>query len=171
MNFKQKNRWLLLGTVLLLLVAYWFSFRKTIEARQQNKTLTQQQQQIQSANFTIQQLQKQLAKTKVNESRVLGTFNQTVLFEKVSQFCESNQLDILTFDEPKIVLTDDYEVTTNYIEVEGSFKSITELVYELEQQLKLGRMASVHYELEYNRKVKRDFLVGQLYVQNIENMN
>lgn len=167
-SYKQKNQWLVFGTVLLLLVAYWFSFRKTVEAHQQNITLTQQSQQIQSASFTIQQLEKQLSKIKINQDI---PFNQTVLFEKVSQFCESNQLNILTFDEPKIVQSDDYEVTTNYIEVEGSFKSITELVYELEQQLKLGRMASVHYELAYNRKAKRDFLIGKLYVQNIQNKN
>ena len=109
-----------------------------------------------------------MAKNKISQEI---PFNQTVLFEKVSQFCESNQLDILTFDEPKIVQSDEYEVTTNYIEVEGSFKAITELVYELEQQLKLGRMASVHYELDYNRKTKQNFLVGKLYIQNIENTN
>ena len=165
-SYRQKNQWLLLGTVLLLLVAYWFSFRKTIQARQLNKNLTQQSQQIKSAGFTIQQLEQQLAKTKINQEI---PFNQTVLFEKVSQFCNDNQLEILTFDEPKTVLTDDYEVTTNYIEIEGDFKGITELVYELEQRLKLGRMASVHYELDFNRKTKSDFLVGKLYVQNIQN--
>jgi uncharacterized protein involved in propanediol utilization len=167
-SYKQKNQWLLLGTVLLLLVAYWFSFRKTIQAYRQNKTLTQQSEQIQSASFTIQQLEQQLAKTKINNTDGSG-FNQTILFEKVSHFCESNQLNILTFDEPKIVQTDDYEVTTNYMEIEGGFKSITELTYELEQKLRLGRMASVHYELDFDRKTKQDFLIGRIYLQNIQN--
>jgi uncharacterized protein involved in propanediol utilization len=158
-----------LGAVLLLLIAYWFSFRKTSQAHHQNKNLTQQTKQIQSANFTIQQLQQQLAKTKINHPEGSGPFNQTVLFEKVSHFCESNQLNILTFDEPKIVQTDDYEVTTNYMEIEGQFNSITALVYELEQKLRLGRMASVHYELDFDRKTKQFFLIGKIYLQNIQN--
>jgi hypothetical protein len=168
MTYKQKNQGLLLGAVLLLLVAYWFSFRKTIQAYRQNKTLTQKSEQIQSANFTIQQLEQQLSKTKIHQET---PFNQAVLFEKVSHFCESNQLNILTFDEPKIVQTDDYEVTTNYMEIEGGFKSMTELVYELEQKLRLGRMASVHYELDFDRKTKQFFLIGKIYLQNIQNKN
>lgn len=167
-SYKQKNQWLLLGTVLLLLIAYWFSVRKTIQAYRQNKTLVQQTEVIQSANFSIQQLHEQLSKTKINQEI---PFNQTILFEKVSQFCEHNELEILTFDEPLTVQTDDYEVTTNYVEIKGGFKGITGLVYELEQQLKLGRMASVNYELDFDRKTKQHFLVGKLYLQNIENKN
>jgi hypothetical protein len=165
-TYKQKNQWLALGVVLLLLIAYWFSFRKTIHAYQANKDLTNKVEQIQNANYNIQQLEQQLSKTKIQKEI---PFNQTVLFEKTSQFCKSNQLDILTFEEPKIVTTDNYKVTTNYMEIKGSFKSITELIYELEQELKLGRIAAVQYELDYNRKTKKDFLVGKIHLQNIDN--
>lgn len=165
-TYRQKNQWLILGAVLLLIIAYWFSFRKTIHAYQKNNNLTTQVEQIQNANYNIQQLEQQLAKTNIQKAT---PFNQTVLFEKISQFCKSNQLDILTFEEPQIVTTDNYEVTTNYMEIEGAFAAITRLVYELEQQLKLGRIASVKYKLDYNRKTKKDFLIGKIYLQNIDN--
>jgi CHASE3 domain sensor protein len=59
MNFKQKNSILFFGFILLVWVAYQFSFSKTIKARQSYNELKQQNELFLSASQNIHNLKQQ----------------------------------------------------------------------------------------------------------------
>lgn len=165
LTYRQKNIALLIGTILLGLVAYQFSFSKTIDAyqksNQQKKTLAK----AQSAGSQIQTYQAELAKIKKQTN--FTAYNEENLFRAISQFAIENNLKVLAFPKAERISNGEYEVITNYIEVSGSYKSIVELSYIIEHKRKLGRIASIEYKTEKNVQTKETILKGMLYLQNI----
>jgi Tfp pilus assembly protein PilO len=165
LTFRQKNIGLFIGTILLGLIAYQFSFSKTIDAYQkhnhQKATLTK----AQSASSLIQKYQTELAK--LEQQTNFTAYSEENLFRAISQFATENNLKVLAFPQAERIVNGEYEVITNYIEVSGNYKSIVELSYMIEHKRKLGRIASIEYKTEKNIQTRQTILKGMLYIQNI----
>lgn len=159
MTNKRKNIYLWLSSLLVLVVAYQFSIKKTLNLKQANQ---QHQQAIARAiniDDDITKYQTQLAAFNVN---AVTSYSQENLLELLSTFCVQQGLLIKGFPEPKTYQEADYTIVSNRIEVEGTFSDIVQLVYDLEHVHRIGSIVSLKYQSGYNRQTKSPYLTAVL---------
>lgn len=156
---KQKNIYLWLSSLLVLVTAYQFSIKETLHLRQANQ---QHQQAIARAiniDADIEKYQGQLAAFNAN---TITSYSQDNLLELLSTFCVQQGLLIKEFPEPKTYQEADYTIVSNRIEVEGAFSDIVQLVYDLEHVHRIGSIVSLKYQSGYNRQAKKPYLTAML---------
>lgn len=172
MNFLQKlpvrqQLFILIGGILLLvLLAYQFSFRNTLKLYQTYQEQEKALALAASAPQRIQNYQTQLQALDQNFSKM--KYDRSQLFEAVNTFCVAHDLTLDNFSSEQRVSIDNMEWITNPIEVSGPFWEITQLCYDIEQTHQYGHIASVHYALKKDLRSKTDKLIGTIYLQNVE---
>lgn len=169
-TYKQKNIALLVSTVLLCVVGYWAAFGKTWQLWQENKQLHAQTQLTVNIEGQIKRLEnstKQL-KSYYAPNKGLGYSHHEELLKQVSGFCQKNRLLVREFPPAKIHEEKQYLIETNEVVVEGGFKDIVKLIYDLEQVSKTGRVASVSFEAGPDRKTRQYRLAAHIIIQNIK---
>ncbi|MEM1323511.1 MAG: type 4a pilus biogenesis protein PilO [Bacteroidota bacterium] len=162
---RDKLRYLAGAFVLLALLAYSLGIKKTINSYRTYSSNTIALEQAQTAPEQIRKYRTQLAKLDNNLNRV--QYDRELLFEQVNTFCTNNRLTLTKFAPEHRQEQNDYIVITNPIEVQGNFTDMVRLAYHLEYSQRLGHMASVDFRLVNDRRLKKKYLSGQLYLKNI----
>lgn len=169
LNFKvakKKFQALILGLVLLLIVAYRFSFSKTIAAYQTFKLQSKSLGKAQNAPLTIQNYQ-QLIQQLEGRLNANLSYDREQLFELVNTFCAANDLSLAGFHPERRQQSNDYEIITTPIEIKGGYIDMVKLAYQLEFVDRIGHIASLEFVMEKDRINKKDNLIGRVYLQNI----
>jgi len=86
----------------------------------------------------------------------------------VTSYCKDKPLLLKEFPKTVLKETDGFLVELNYFTVEGDFKNLLNLVYTLEQKVKVGKVASVNFMIKENIKTKRNELTATIYIQNLK---
>ncbi len=173
LTYRQKNIGLLAGTICLLLLSYLLSFSKTIEVWESNKALEQKLMRARNAPELIDTYKQKL----ITYNRDIGVFSQDSLLNQefalsvVSSICEKHKLVLKSFPTAEVNALDGLELYTTRVEIEGDFKGLLQLVYELEQVHNAGRIASVNFQVKKDRERRKEILVLALYLQNIKKSN
>ncbi len=142
----------------------WLSIRPTINAYYSNKKYKKEQAQAQTAPQEIAKYQQAIASMKATNVKV----GKDALFEVVSNFAAKNKLVIKALGEPDITVEGNYKIATHKIEVEGTFETITKLIYELEQVKRIGNVVSTTYEKQKDRRQKKTKLGATIYLQHVD---
>lgn len=172
LTYRQKNKYLIVGTILFLLLVYWTTLSKTVELYHSNQRLQKQSNLVADAPAKIKQYERQIQQFEQRFQNVTQSGNdyQEQLLEVVSTFCQEHQLVLQNFPQPLVHTQNDFEVTTHIVEVEGSYHKLLQLVYELEQAQKLSRVASLDFRIEKDFRNKRSFLLATIYLRNIKSL-
>lgn len=163
---KEKAIGLCISLFLTFLLAYQFSFKKTIglyHQYQRNHSLLEQ---AQRAPQQIQQHKTQLASLDQQISRT--TYNRAYLFESLNTFCQKHNLVLSHFHPEVRRQENDLEIITNQIEVRGNYHELLALTYELEFAKSLGHIASIKFKKEKDKRNKKTYLQATIFLQNIE---
>lgn len=171
MKLKQKNTILLIGFLLLVWVAYVFSFSKTIEAKQRYNELKQEDELFTSASQNIHILKQQdtyynsiLSKYQISTE---SSF-QSNLLNTLNIYSQENMLKIISFKDPhRFQLSNNALQETHIFTVESDYKSIVKLIYSLEQHHKFGKIISVNFEKKKNYKTSKEYLQCEIFLQRI----
>lgn len=169
-TYKQRNIALLAGAVLLLVVGYVAAFGKTYHLLMENRRLEAQSHIAGNVDEQILFLKKRLSQLEAfyASTNVSATSHHEEILKQVSSFCQQNNLLVREF--PPAVHYDEtkYLIETNQVTVEGSFKDIVRLVYNLEQVNKAGRVATVSFEAGPDRKTRQYRLAANIVLHNIK---
>lgn len=169
MEYKQKNRTLVAGFVLLLFVAYQFTFKKTFELNTSINKLSKDKELLSNAGERIKSLQmenRQLdAILQSNDISVDQSFEQTLL-EKVVELEELHQLKLVSSGKPHIYESDEASMLSYVIEVKGDFRNLLLFASSLEQQ-RLGEFVSTSFEKKKNHSIGRNELKCKIIVQKL----
>ena len=171
MNLKQKNIALLIGILLLCWVAYQFSFSKTFMLRKQYHTLKKEQELFSNVSHKLTQLkQKNVYYDSILESKkiVAESSFQHNLLKTITTFADTTTIKVITFNNPHIFKTDNAIINTFSFKLSGSFSKIIQLIYELEQHYKLGKIISVRFEKKKNYRRNTQYLECTVLFQRIE---
>ena len=87
--------------------------------------------------------------------------------DAVSTFCQKNNLILKEFPKTSHEEQQDFTMETNVVVVEGNYKDLVRLVYELENINKAGKVISVSFNSSIDNKLKKVILSATLYLQNI----
>ena len=161
----QQLRLLLAGSILLLLLAFVFAFRPTLQLYTQyqanNTTLSVAAQaplQIQTYQTRLAELQQEMQHT---------GYDRAALFATVNTFCQEAGLSLTNFAPEIRKQVQEQTLVTNQIEVEGNFTAILQLTYQLEQTWKLGHIASTQYKRKKDVRTKKTQLHATIYLQHV----
>jgi hypothetical protein len=170
LSYKKKNRLLLAGMILSFLTIYHYTFQKTIALYMEAGALSQKNDRASGAPQKIEALQLQAMQL----DRLAGSQQQTDsniqqgLLNLVSAYCQQNNALLKEFPQTFIQKESDYTIEINSFIVEGNFKELAGLVYELEQKNRMGNIASVDYRVKKDPRSGSRALTANVFMQNIK---
>ena len=170
MSTKQKNIALLIGFVLVLWIAHQLSFSKTLNLKQQHATLKEEALLFENSSQKFLQLQKENqyydSILKLKRISTDKSF-QNNLLSTINVFADSTNIKIVSFENPHVFEQEGAEILTYSFVIQGNFNQITQLIYQLEQQFKLGKIISVNYLKKRNYRRRIDYLECTILLQRI----
>ena len=168
MTTKNKNRLLVLGFVVILMLCYSLAISKTIQQKKQYNTLKQQELLFQNAPKQLSLLkQKEVYyDSLLTKYQLDGSSIQNNLLKTINAFANGNDLKVISFLEPHTITKNDLTIKTYEFVVEGEYNNINQLVYQLEQQSKFGEIVNLHFEKKKNFRSGRYYLQAKVLVRS-----
>lgn len=173
LTYKQKNRFLLIGIVLLAFLAYRMAFRNTISVYDEINSLEEQMKLADNAPQKAAGLQTRLEGMDqlLGRSQRSDTSVQQTLLGVVTDYCQKNSIILREFPRTIRKTEGEYQIETNFFIVEGGFIKLLELVYLLEQKNRTGKVASLNFISKKDFKTKVLNLTATIYVQNVKKVS
>ncbi len=167
--YKTKNKILLASLLVLAVLAYTQAIQKSISLYFENQELKQQLQQSGNAPENILLLETKLASLngRLGMSDSV-TQNREYVLQKVTEFCQKNALTLVDFPQSVFIESNEYLIETKAIEVRGGFINLVKLVYSIETEYSLGRIASLRFFMKKDNVTKRQLLSCNIVLQNIK---
>ena len=171
MNLKRKNSALFAGILLLFWVAYQFSFSNMFKLRKQYHTLKKEQEFFTNVSQKLIQLRRQdIYYDSILKSKKITTKSsfQNNLLKTITDFADATSIKIITFNDPHIFKIENAIFNSYSFTLRGDFSKITQLIYELEQHNKLGKIISVNYIKKKNYRRNNYFLECTVLLQQVQ---
>jgi hypothetical protein len=167
MNWKQKNKLLLAGGIVLLWIVYSFAISNTLALRRDCLVLKQQLDSASGAPSRLATLKLELQQLEtVTNSNDTSTILHERLLGIVADYCQQNNSVLRDFASPVCYRQQEWLIETHPIVVEGTFVNLLKLVHALEQE-KVGKIISVDFHSKRDNKTQALSLTATIYVQNI----
>ncbi|MFY0602963.1 MAG: hypothetical protein JXQ93_03370 [Flavobacteriaceae bacterium] len=167
MNNKQKNRALVIGFIIMLLVAYRFSFSKTIEIKTRVAKLEKDKAVLNNAEAKIKALKLEEryldSILQSNDLSIENTFQQTLLI-KVTALTKKHHLKLISENKPHIYRAANTNLQTYEIKVQGTFRNLMLFSNALEQQ-RLAKLSSLTFRKKRNYRNGKNYLESTLVLQ------
>lgn len=156
------------SVALLAICVFFLSIQKTVDVMSEYYHHTERIENIKDAPQKIDALNR---KIKQMEHLLVDANNidtEQLLLEKTTQFCQNNRLTLIEFPQTYVSEYSDYEILTNKIVLEGSFRDNLLFIYDSEQKNKIGMVASIQFIKKKDMRTKRESLFTHIYFQNIK---
>ena len=88
------------------------------------------------------------------------------LLTTLNTLSEENNLKLTSFIEPHVIEQNELLAKTYEFHLEGSYNSIIEVIYYLEQNTKFGEVINLHFELKKNRKTRKEYLQARILLKS-----
>ncbi len=167
--YQRKFYMLIGGMLLMVLMAYQFSWSRTLseistykEYKRKDRMIANLDRDLKKWGEMNRELDERLGGQNITQGFQEGLLNE------VGFFCDRNRLKLSDFSEPFEGEDGGYKVETIILTIEGSYKPLLKLMYHLETNFKGGRVASAEFLKEKNFKTQRDELFLKMYVQKIK---
>lgn len=168
---KYQNRLLMvvLGSIIVLLLAWNGAFRKTIVAYNNVRELKNSINSMEQNSLKIREMQDQI----IQLNSVLGIgenkMKTEAVFEELVSLCKViGNIQIINFPDIHQIEINGYKVTTIFAAFEGSYADLLMLVYKLERNKKTGRLVSINFKKNKDIKKGNEFLSLTILLQNYE---
>ena len=171
MKLNKKNIMLLIGLLLMLLIAYQFSFSNTLALKKQFKSLKIEQELLTNVSEKLLRLKQENSYyDSILKSKKISTENsfQNNLLQRITVFSDSTSISIVNFNTPHVFEADNALINTYSFTLKGNFSAITRLIYQLEQEYKLGKIISVHFEKKKNYRRNSSYLECNILLQRVD---
>lgn len=159
---------LIIGFILSLLICYKLAIYKTVIQSQQYDRLKEQQILFKNAPQKLSLLKKKEVyyDSILNQYELNGSSIQNNLLKTINAFALSNNLKVVSFLEPHILIIDDLTIKTYEFVIEGGFNDINDLIYQLEQKTKFGEVINLHFEKKKNYRTGKSYLEAKILLKS-----
>ncbi len=166
LTHKQRLIVLLAGTLLLILIAYVFALRKTINRYSEYTALKQQNRKQQNYYAQVGELRLQLEKI----NRIIGNSNyaEIPLLNKMAHYAEGKKIVFKSLPAPRVTEDNGYRIYHQQLSLTGHFKDLLSFVYALENDKSIGMVRSVEFTKEKDRSSRKEVLIANVLLQNIQ---
>ncbi len=161
MTNKTKNRLLIVGFLLVIILCFQLAISKTIAVKKEYTILKDQESLFKNTPKQVSLLkQKQLYYDELlSKYQINGSSVQNNLLKTINRFADSTNLKVVSFLEPHSITKTDLKVNTYQFTLQGNFNAILKLIHALEQHTKFGEVTNLHFTK------KKNFRTGTFYLQ------
>ena len=99
--------------------------------------------------------------------RLDTTRQEGYLLNQLSQTSRRYGVTLAALSRGATITHAGYQIQTRVAKLRGPFRGLVQAVHSLEYEQPVGRLASVRFVVEEDRKQRRDFLFAYLYLQSI----
>ncbi|MCK0159121.1 hypothetical protein [Allomuricauda sp. F6463D] len=170
MRLDKRNKLLIGGFVLGLLLCYHLAIKKTLALRSQYYGETEQREQARDIPGKLANLhKKELQLDAQFEQLNLGSTNvQNELLYFLNEQGDQHLVKIIEFKAPHVVNEGSTTTRTYQFTLEGNFTDILTVAYGLETQTSFGGITHIAFEKQQDSRQKYNFLNATLHLQQIE---
>ncbi|MGQ0827047.1 MAG: hypothetical protein ACT4ON_01505 [Bacteroidota bacterium] len=170
LTYKKKNLLLAIGMVMSVFIVYSFGIKKTINAYIVYSDAKNKMELAVNAPKMAAQLENELMEMdkKIGSHNTREQNTSEVLLGLLTNYCQDNHAVLREFPKTTVAEEGDMLIETNQFMIGGNFSTLINLVYILEQKNKLGKVASVNYQLKKDFKTKEMQLTATVFLQNIK---
>lgn len=169
MKPRTKNILLVIGFLLVLLVAYQFSIKKTLALKdnvEKKRTESLQFKDIPQRSATLD-LQERYLDSVLDSNSMRNISIQNNLLEFLNIESQNGDVLIANFQEPHFVSENTLSTTSFAFSLKGSYEEIIEIIYKLEQEYNFGRIVHVDFEKKRDFRRRTNFLECRVIIENL----
>lgn len=169
LTYRQKFKYMIIGSILMIILCYQFSISKTIQQYKIYKQYNLNNLSNSSDEVSLQMLHARNA----NLDKILSRFVLDTLDESknvlgvIGRFCAENELKLKEYMPGLPIRSDSITTLTRNATVEGSFINCLNLLYHLEVQSNVGKVGSVHFKSYSSPGSDKVALNCTIFIQNI----
>jgi hypothetical protein len=173
-TFNNKNKTILLisGFLIFLVIVYNVALKQTIEIGSQSKNIEKSLQRSNQVYTQRSSLKKEIAEIDsiIGITHKLISSQEIILNEFVT-YCKENRLIVREFPKTHMVNDGDFEIETNVVSVEGTYKELLHLLYFFEHKRLAGKLSSAKFLLNEDIGTHRKYLTLTFYIQNFKTIS
>ena len=158
MKLNNKNKLLILTSIILILIAYKVAISKTVFYYKSYNSVSQQlinsEKERKTLGFLYAKNKKLDAILKNNYSDKKSSNHQNYLLKIISNLCENHKVKITNFEEPEILKAEKGKITHYKFSVEGNFNTVLLFLNELENKPFVGKIK--HFSTEKKMDYKKN---------------
>jgi hypothetical protein len=171
-SYKRKLKLLLISSIFMALVSYIFSISKTIKQYKiyrENSALTINT----DATYNIETLREknQFLDESLAKFVLDTTDTSRTLLSTIAKLCDQNNATLREYKPASVNEGDSLRLLTRSVVLEGKFIDCLKVVYKLETEERVGRIASVFFKSNANPTETMTWLNCTIYIQNIVSSN
>lgn len=170
MTIQQKNRLLVVGFLATLVMGYFLSISETLSLKRNYDQLKENERIFKNIPQRLGVLSQKEAHydSLLVSHQITETSLQNNLLKALERYAESEQIKIVSFNEPHTYSEKDKTVNSYAFTVSGNFNAILGLAYELEQRSKFGMIASLEFEKIKSYRTNKVSLEGDFVLQLVQ---
>ncbi len=169
MDYKRRNMYLAAGVVIMLVFSWELSLSKTWVLYTENRMMEEQIAKYKGTPTTVRQLRNELAQINDKISKFDNTTSsQQQLLDYVSHFAKEGTLKVVEVPKTTWQKNSGFNIETNLFKVEGDYKEVLELIYNMEYKERLCKVAGAEFKKTTDMRTKKEYLMTTLYLQNIK---
>lgn len=169
MTYARKNILLLAGSILFFVVVYLLAIRNTLSLASECSSMEDSLMQAENAPAQTVLLQKRLAEIDrmIGSSRDTLSGTQEALLSAVTSYCQANNVILREFPRTVTASQNNYSIETHVFVAEGSFKTLLQMIYLLEQKHRIGKISSINFFTKKDIRTKTTSLLVSVYLQSV----
>ena len=169
-SYKKKLYLLLLILFVSQIIIFNLAFKRTIDLKKQCEDLTTKIEFAKNSSVSVNKLKKRLSEIDgiIGSKNNLNTNFHEILLEKVLNFESKNKFLVRNVPKVHRIKDNNFTIETYIVEIESGYKDAVNLIYLIENQKYLGKIASVDFVHQKERINNTSKLIIKIYVQNIK---
>ncbi len=170
MTITQKNRALVGGTILVLIVGYYLSIQETLALKQNYTQLQTQEALFYNVPERLQKLQRKEVyyDSLLRHYQISETSLQNNLLQSLNRYAMEHPLTVVAFEEPHVDTQETYTTTTYRFTIKGEYDALLGLAYHLEQRVKFGRIAHLALSKQKSYSTGKEWLEATFGLQVVQ---
>jgi len=170
MRLDKRNKMLIGGFVLGLLLCHQLAVKKTLELRAQYLKGTEQHERAVEIKGKLAELRKKEQQLDARfKAMDLGSANvQNELLRFLNEQGEKHSVKIIDFKAPHVAVEGSTTIKTYRFVLEGYFTDILRVAYGLETKRNFGGIAHMAFEKQLDPRKRKTHLQATLHLQQME---
>jgi hypothetical protein len=174
-NISEKNKFygLLVGFGIMVIICYKVAISSTLEIAGQYRILKKRALvaiDIPKKTSVLNQELKELNSKYFNSSENRQESHEVIL-EKISRISSDHSVLLIGYPAQHTFKTSSVVIETHAGLLRGGFIDLLRVLYALENSEHVGRISSIEFYTETDRKTKTKYLFSRIYIQNYHNLS
>ncbi len=170
MKIERKNASLVIGFIAVFIIGYIVAIKETIALKQTYDRLSQQElifEKLPQRLMALEQKNKHFDSL-LNHYQITEMSLQNNLLRMVENYAEKHPIKVEQLDQPHTFISGERTINSYALTVQGDFKSILGLAYQLEQKNKFGMISSFEVEKIKSNRTGKSALYGSFILQLVQ---